>query len=320
MDVMTDFQAVIYGIVQGLTEFLPVSSSAHLRIIPALLHWPDAGAAYTAVIQWGTLLAALIYFRKEIVAILFDKKLEGSANTAESSDVNPAKDNVVGRHLLLPIIIGSIPIAVLGLAFKHRIEHDFRNLYIVAGSMITFAIFLGLAETRSKAKREIGTITIKDGLIVGLAQACSLVPGASRSGSTIMGALFIGLERSTAARFSFLLGLPAIFAAGLKELLDAVKESKHSADWTAYQHSAMHAKPLIIAIVVSFIVGWLSIDWLIKFLKKNTTHAFIIYRVILGLFLIGMLSSGKLSATDDAPATATSPAPSSRGSFSAPTK
>ncbi len=318
MDVMTDLQAVVYGIVQGLTEFLPVSSSAHLRIVPALLHWPDAGAAYTAVIQWGTLLAALIYFRKEIIAILLNKKMQEEPVNEGSSDTNPAEGNIVGRHLLVPIIVGSIPIAVLGLAFKHRIEHDFRNLYIVAGSMIIFAILLGLAETRSKARREIGSITIKDGLIVGLAQACSLVPGASRSGSTIMGALFIGLERSTAARFSFLLGLPAIFAAGLKELLDAFKESKNSADWTAYQHSAMHAKPLIIAIVVSFIVGWLSIDWLIKFLKKNTTHAFIIYRVILGLTLIGLISSGRLSATDDGPTPVSKVAPSASGGFSAP--
>ncbi|MEP6756190.1 MAG: undecaprenyl-diphosphatase UppP [Chthonomonadales bacterium] len=277
---MTDFHAAIYGLVQGLTEFLPVSSSAHLRIVPALLGWEDAGAAYTAIIQWGTLLAALIYFRKDIFTILFGKAGEKDENGA-------------GRHLLVPIIIGTIPIAVVGLLLKKHIENEFRSLYFIGINMILFAIILGLAERRAKAQRTIDSVTNKDGLIVGLAQMCSLMPGASRSGTTITGALFIGLERSTAARFSFLLGLPAIFAAGLKELIDGMRDAKGTTI-TPYAHSALHARPLIIASVVAFVVGWISIDWLLKFLKKNPTYVFIAYRIIAGLAIIALVKAGTI--------------------------
>jgi undecaprenyl-diphosphatase len=279
---MNDFQAAVLGFIQGATEFIPISSTAHLRIIPSLLGWEDPGAAFTAVIQWGTLLAALVYFRKDILNILLGNKGPKTDDPASQSD----------QRLLVPILVGTIPIVVLGLLLKHKIEHEFRGLTVIAVSMIGFAILLGIAEQRQKAKRQMGDITVKDGLIVGIAQAFSLIPGASRSGTTITGALFIGLERSTAARFSFLLGLPAIFGAGAKELYDAVKHKGEAA--SPYAASAMHARPLIIAIVVAFIVGWFSIDWLLKFLRKNPTYVFIVYRIIAGLAILALASSGRI--------------------------
>jgi undecaprenyl-diphosphatase len=279
---MNDFQAAILGFIQGATEFIPVSSTAHLRIIPALLGWEDPGAAFTAVIQWGTLLAALIYFRKDILNILMGNKGQKTDDPSTHAD----------QRLLMPIIVGTIPVVILGLLLKHKIENEFRSLTVIAVSMIGFAILLGIAEQRQKAKRQLEDVTVKDGLIVGIAQAFSLIPGASRSGTTITGALFIGLERSTAARFSFLLGLPAIFGAGAKELYDAIKH-KHDAV-SPYAASAMHTRPLLIAIVVAFIVGWFSIDWLLKFLRKNPTYVFIVYRIIAGLAILGLASSGKI--------------------------
>jgi undecaprenyl-diphosphatase len=278
---MTDLHAVLLGIFQGITEFLPVSSTAHVLIVDKVVFKQDSGAAFTAVMQWGTLLATLLYFRKDILAILLGARTPADADNAETANT-AGSANIAGRRLLLPILVGTIPIVIFGVLFKKQIENDLRSLYVIGASMIGFALLLGLAEARHRARRTLADVTVKDGLLVGLFQSLALIPGASRSGTTITGALFTGLDRATAARFSFLLSLPAIFAAGLKELWDYHK-----------QIAAMDlARPLIIATVVSFVVGWYSIDWLLRFLKSHSTYGFIIYRIAVGLALVLMVYQG----------------------------
>lgn len=317
---MTYLHAIVMGAVQGLTEFLPVSSSAHLLLVDKLVFHKDSGAAFTAIIQWGTLLATLIYFRKDIAAILLGRKAAGvrasapahssaagaagreggvavldppAATTAEENTLAGDSGRDAGPNLLLPIIVGSIPVVIVGVLLKKHIEHEFRGLLISSISMGVFAILLALAERQYSARRQLGSIGIKDGLIVGIAQVFALVPGASRSGTTLTGALFDGLERSTAARFSFLLGLPAVFGAGAKELWDA----RHNLA------AAGGAQELVIATVVAFIVGWATIDWLLKFLRRHPTYVFVVYRVILSIALIALLRAGIIHdtpSTDDA--------------------
>ena len=271
---MTDFQAIVLGIVQGVTEFLPISSNAHLKIVPVLLGWQDPGAPFVAVCQWGTLLATLIYFRKDIINILAGK------GGGPEGDGSAAPD----RRLIIPIIVGTIPVVILGLLLKHRIENEFRSLYLIAGSMIFFALLLALAEARKSSRKKIDDVTATDGLLVGLGQVCALIPGASRSGTTITAALLAGFDRAAAARFSFLLSLPAIFGAGLLELMNK-----------GHAIASMHmARPLVIATVVSFFVGWASIGWLMRYLKNNPTYGFIVYRLIVGFALLGLLASGRI--------------------------
>jgi undecaprenyl-diphosphatase len=273
---MNVFQAVVYGLVQGATEWLPISSTAHLRIVPALLGWPDAGAAFTAVIQLGTLLAALVYFRKDIINILF---------TNRAADPESGAQSVADRRLLIPIIVGTLPVCVGGLAFKHLIEGPLRSLYVIAGSVIAFAIILAIVEKRYAAKRDIGSVSLMDGLLVGVGQMFALIPGASRSGTTITAALALGLDRATAARFSFLLSIPAVFLAGVYELY-----KKHD------EIAALHMGPQIaIATAVSFVVGLASIDWLLKFLRSHSTFVFIGYRLILGILLIALLMTHRIA-------------------------
>lgn len=270
---MTDFQAVVLGFLQGATEWLPISSTAHLRVVPALCGWSDPGAAFTAVSQLGTLLAALVYFRRDILGILLRAR-DGEAGEAAQAD----------RRLLLPILVGTVPVVVCGVVFKHAIENDLRSLYVVASSMIVFAVLLAVAEARNKARRGIDTVTVADGLAVGIGQAFSLIPGASRSGTTITAALAVGLERATAARFSFLLSLPAIFLAGAKEFLD-------------HRHALAAegaGRPLLIATGVAFVVGWATIDWLLKFLRTHPTYIFIVYRIAVGAAILALLLTGRL--------------------------
>lgn len=263
---MNDFQAVVLGAVQGLTEWLPISSTAHLRVVPALAGWSDPGAAFTAVSQLGTLLAAVVYFRRDIVAILTGRSEDGA-----------------GSQLLLPILLGTIPVVVGALLFKKMIRSDFRSMWVVAGSMVGFAVLLAIAERLKRTDRTLESVTAKDGLVVGLGQMFALIPGASRSGTTITASLFAGLERATAARFSFLLSLPAVFLAGAYEMLDARKEMSGSL-----------MRPTIVATVAAFIVGLASIDWLMKFLKKHPTTVFIAYRLVVGCGILAMLATGVL--------------------------
>jgi len=267
---MTLWQAIVLGIVQGLTEFLPISSTAHLRIIPALLGWQDPGAAFTAVIQLGTLVAVLVYFAREIAGI--------------------TRDTLTGKGTLgWMIAVGTVPVVVLGLLFKHHIESTLRSLYVIAFAMIGLALVLALAEWfegRRKALRGMGEVGWLDAIVVGCAQAVALIPGSSRSGCTITGALFMGLNRETAARFSFLLSLPAVFAAGIFELVKARHE---------LLNTQSNVVGLIAATAVSFIVGYASIAFLLGYLKKHTMWLFIVYRLALGAVLLALLSAGKLS-------------------------
>ena len=262
---MTLWQAIVLGIVQGVTEFLPISSTAHLRIVPALLGWNDPGAAFTAVIQLGTLVAVLAYFARDIVTII--------------------RDTLTGKSQMgWMIVVGTIPVVVLGLLFKHHIESTLRSLHVIASAMIGLAVVLATAEWLGKKRRTMEQVGWLDTIVVGCAQAVALIPGSSRSGCTITGGLFVGLNRETAARFSFLLSLPAVFAAGIFEFRHALHEP------------AGNPVALAMATLISAIVGYASIAFLLGYLKKHTTWAFIVYRLALGALLLALLSAGKLEA------------------------
>jgi undecaprenyl-diphosphatase len=282
-NLMTVFQAIVLGIVQGLTEFLPISSTAHLRIVPALLGWNDPGAAFTAVIQFGTLVAVLIYFAKDIANIL-QAVISGIARGKPLHN----RDAQMGWM----IAVGTIPIVVLGLLFKKSIETSWRSLYIISAAMIGLALVLMLAEIVTKRRvargaelKSLDKLSWKDTFLVGLAQAVALIPGSSRSGTTITGGLFVGMNRATAARFSFLLSLPSVFAAGMFELI----EQRH-----ALLSSEIGALNLIVATVIAGIVGYASIAFLLGYLKKHSTYLFIIYRFAVGILLLILLSSNIL--------------------------
>jgi undecaprenyl-diphosphatase len=267
-------QAVVYGLLQGLTEFLPISSTAHIRIVPALMGWPDPGAGFTAVIQLGTMLAVLIYFARDLA----------SALKAWALSISGKGERTPEARMGWAIFWGTIPIVVLGFLGQDWIKGGLRSLWVVAGALIFMGILMAIAEKVSTKLRNIESVQVKDGWIVGAWQAMALIPGMSRSGSTITGALFAGFDRPTAARFSFLLSVPSILAAGLKELWDERRELL----------SATMLTPTLIATVVSFIFGYASIAFLMKFLQKHGILPFVAYRVILGLLLAGLLSAGIL--------------------------
>ncbi|MHB0968431.1 MAG: undecaprenyl-diphosphatase UppP [Thermoanaerobaculia bacterium] len=274
---MTILEAIVLGLVQGLTEFIPISSTAHLRIVPAIFGWDDPGAAASAVIQLGTLLAVLIYFFGDIVRLT-------SAFVRGIVSGKPFEDPE--SRLAWFIIAGTIPVVVLGLAFKDFIETGARSLWIVAGSLIAIAVLLLVAErhARTRALRGIEAVTLSDAIAVGFGQALALIPGMSRSGSTIMVSLFRGMTHEAAARFSFLLSIPAIFAAGVFQLVSARAELD-AVGWT----------PMAVAIFVSFVSGWASIWFLLRYLRTHTTHIFIWYRIALGVILIGLIAQGVLA-------------------------
>lgn len=267
-------KAIVLGTIQGLTEFIPISSTAHLRIIPALLGWKDIGAAYTAVIQIGTLIATLIYFRKDIFSLS-----EGFIQAFKKKDF---LTNYESRIFIL-IIIGTIPISVCGLLFKRFIEGEARGLYVISAALILLAIVLYIAEKVSSKKKDLSEITVKDGIVIGCAQALALIPGSSRSGVTITAGLFRGLKRDVAARYSFLLSIPAIALSGLYELY---KERHVLLDENLLS--------LSIATIVSGVVGYLSIAFLINYLKTRSNLIFIIYRIALGILILILLSKGIL--------------------------
>jgi undecaprenyl-diphosphatase len=277
------FQAIILGIIQGLTEFLPISSTAHLRIVPALFSWDDPGAAFTAVIQIGTLVAVLVYFARDIRRIT-GAMLKGIAGGRPFG----SRDAWLGWMIGL----GTIPIVVCGLLFKEAIETTLRSLYVISASMIALALILMLAEMLNKLRERRG-MQLKDStelkwwevLLVGFAQAVALIPGSSRSGTTISGGLLVGMSREEAARFSFLLSLPSVFAAGVFEL---VKERE------ALLSSDAGLVNLIVSTVVSAVVGYASIAFLLGYLKKHTTYLFIVYRIVVGVLLLVLLGAGVL--------------------------
>jgi len=267
-------KAIVYGIIQGLTEFIPISSTAHVRVVPALLGWSDPGAAFTAVIQIGTLIATLIYFRVDIGLMI-----SGFLNAFKTKKF---LEDPYSRILIL-IIVGTIPISIIGLLFKRFIEGDARGLYVVSSSLIGLAIVLFFAEKISSKKKDLSEITVKDGIIIGLAQTLALIPGSSRSGVTITAGLFCGLKRETTARYSFLLSLPAVGLSGLYELYSERKELLNE-----------NTLELIIATVVSGVVGYFAIAFLINYLKTKTNLLFVIYRLALGILILILLSAGIL--------------------------
>lgn len=276
---MDAFQAIILGIVQGITEFLPISSTGHIRVIPALAGWPDPGAPFTAAIQLGTLLAVLIYFRSEL-ALAF-RGWVGSFWREKGTPLGP--DAKMGWA----IFWGTIPISILGFALKDQIEGDFRSLYVVAGMLIGIGLLMGAAEMIGSKKRALDSVRPADGLWVGLWQCIALIPGASRSGSTMTGAMFFGFDRSTAAKFSFLLSVPAIFLAGVFQI------AEHRDVFFGPQ-----AGVVILANVAAFISGYASIAFLLKFLATKSSWIFIIYRFLLGVALLILLQQGILQPMD----------------------
>lgn len=266
-------QSLVIGIVQGLTEFLPISSTAHVRIIPSLLGWNDPGAAVTAVTQLGTLAAVLIYFRNDI----FKLTRAGALSVIQFGRRGEWDDRMINETKLFWFIaLGTLPIGVLGLMFKHQIETDLRSLTIIGWSLIGLAVLLALAEVAAKHRRKLDDMNFIDTQVIGFAQAVALIPGSSRSGVTITAGLFLGLTRESAARFSFLLSVPAILASGLLELKDLLQ----------YGIGEEGLSNLIIATLVAGVVGYLSIAFLIRWLQTRSTLIFIIYRIALGILIL----------------------------------
>ncbi|MBE0572561.1 MAG: undecaprenyl-diphosphatase UppP [Ignavibacteriaceae bacterium] len=275
---MSVLEAILLGIVQGLTEFLPISSTGHLTLAGKFMNLisedhPEQWTAFIAVIQLGTMLAVLVYFWKDLINIIKDFVLDNIVKPVKYSEQK------INSKLGWLIIFGTIPVVIIGLAFKDAIEGALtKNLYVIAASLIVLALILALAEKIAKFKKDIGNITAIDSIIIGIAQAISLIPGSSRSGTTITAGLFVGLNREAAARFSFLLSVPAVLASGVLQLYEALKFIDQSM-----------AVNIVVATVVSGISGYLAIDFLLKYLKKNTTFLFVYYRIVLGIFILILL-------------------------------
>jgi undecaprenyl-diphosphatase len=269
-------QAIVLGISQGLTEFLPISSTAHTLIVSKLLGWPDPGAAFTAVTQVGTELAVVIYFRQDIARIL---KAWFASLTKKTERANP--DAKMGWY----VIIGTIPIGIAGLAFKSSIETTARNLWLVAATLIVMGILLGLADRYARHTKSETDINAKNAVLLGLGQALALIPGVSRSGATITAGLAMGFKRDVAARYSFLLAIPAVFASAALTAGDISSDS--FVNWPA----------TIVATIVAFVVGYFVIASLMKYLQTRTFLPFVIYRIALGTLLMVLLANGVLSAT-----------------------
>ncbi|MFM8258520.1 MAG: undecaprenyl-diphosphate phosphatase [Vulcanococcus sp.] len=263
------WQYLVLGVVQGLTEFLPISSTAHLKVVPVLLGWGDPGVAVTAVIQLGSIVAVLAYFRRDlqqVIAACLRALRQGSWHDPEA-------------RLGLAIALGTLPIVLAGLAIKVLVP-DFdnsplRSLPSIGVVSIVMALLLALAEQLGRRRRQLGDVRVRDGLLVGLAQALAVVPGVSRSGSTLTASLFDGWRRADAARFSFLLGIPAITLAGLVELKDAL-----------HQPVVGGALPLLVGVLSATVVSWLAIAWLLRFLQNHSTWWFVGYRLLFGLSLL----------------------------------
>jgi undecaprenyl-diphosphatase len=294
---MSAFEAVVLGIVQGLTEFLPISSTAHLRIVPALLGWGDPGAAYSAVIQLGTVGAVLVYFAKDLAKLTraFLGGLAGfllNDRSAAGGLVPHAHATLLGTldsRMAWFVGLGTIPIGVFGLLFKKTIETSLRSLYVISASLILLAVVLLIVERVASHARTLEQMTLKDALIVGAWQAVALIPGSSRSGTTITGALSLGLTRADAARYSFLLSIPATTLAGVFELKHLLKAK-----------DGPGVDLLLIGSGVSFVTGLLAIWGLLKFLRSQSTLVFVVYRVVLGLALIGLVRGGFVQASPSA--------------------
>jgi undecaprenyl-diphosphatase len=267
---LTIVQSIVLGIIQGLTEFLPVSSTAHLRIAPALLGWPDSGAAFTAVIQLGTLLAVILFFLRDLLGMV-------------TALADPNRRRGPEGRMVLYLVVGTVPIGIAGVLFKHAVEGPLRSLAVIGTSLIVVGLVMALVERLARHERPMDSLSLRDALIIGFGQALALVPGVSRSGITLAFAMAIGLRRESAARFSFLLSIPAVAAAAVFELPTLV-------------HSREVQFPVFLAgLAAAAASGYLCIRWLLHFLRTRTTYSFVIYRVALGLSLLAAVLAGKLS-------------------------
>ena len=273
---MSWFEAVVLGLVQGLTEFLPISSSAHILIVSRLFGWGDPGAAFTAVSQIGTEAAVLIYFRHDIARIL-----SAWLRSFREPELRKGIDARMGWY----VIIGTIPIAALGLTFASVIETSARNLWIVATVLIVFGVVLGLADRLGRKTRELESLNIRDGVLFGFGQALALIPGVSRSGATISTGLALGYSRYAATRYAFLLAIPAVLASGLYEATKIGDDP--NVQWAQ----------TLIATGIALVVGYLVIAWLIKWVTTRSYMPFVIYRVVLGSVLLLLLATGVITAT-----------------------
>jgi undecaprenyl-diphosphatase len=271
------FQAVILGMVQGLTEFLPISSTAHLKVVPVALGWGDPGVAFTAVIQLGSIVAVLSYFWQDLTNLT-----RGIAKAIKVKNYQ-AQEFKIG----LGILIGTIPIVILGLAMKLSIRDldnsAFRSMTTIAIASIVMAILLGVAEIVTNHKRNFDSLSTQDGILMGLAQSLALIPGVSRSGSTITSGLFLNLQRATAARFSFLLGIPAITLAGLVELKEVFAQGINS-----------DLIPIIFGLISSAIFSYLAIAGLIVYLQKQNTWVFVWYRLVFGVVILTAIATKRI--------------------------
>jgi undecaprenyl-diphosphatase len=271
---MSAFQAIVLGIVQGLTEFLPISSSGHLRIVPAFAGWEDPGTAFTAVVQLGTMAAVLIYFRADLWRIAMTW-LRGLRDPAARGD----HDYKMGWY----IILGTIPISVIGVLLRHPIKTAGRDLYVIGTALIAFAFVMLAAERLATQRRGVEDIDRDDAITIGFAQALALCPGVSRSGATISAGLFRGLDRTAAARYSFLLSVPAVVLSGLFELKDVGEGNGAPLGATA------------IATLLAFVVGYASIAWLLRFLVRHPISIFALYRIVLGAAVLILTATGAIS-------------------------
>jgi undecaprenyl-diphosphatase len=264
---------IVLGIVQGLTEFLPISSTAHLRIVPAFAGWEDPGAAFTAVTQLGTLAAVLLYFRRDLLAI---------ARAWLAGLRDPARRGTPESRLGWYIIIGTVPIVLAGAVFSDQIETGARNLRLIGATLIVLGLVLFAAEKVGTRSRPLNTLHWRDGILIGFAQAAALVPGVSRSGATISAGLFLGFERAAAARYSFLLSVPAVVLGGLYELREIGGGSDATLGATA------------LATALAFIVGYASIAFLLRYLATHTVYVFVAYRIALGAAVLALVSTGTI--------------------------
>ncbi|HEY2762957.1 MAG TPA: undecaprenyl-diphosphate phosphatase [Pseudonocardiaceae bacterium] len=277
---MSWLEALVLGLIQGLTEFLPISSSGHLRIASEVFFSDDAGAAFTAVTQLGTEAAVLIYFARDIghlVATWF--------RGFRSAAVRSTQD----YRIAWLVILGSIPIGVLGVLFKHQIQTSGRNLWVIGTNLIVFGLVLAAAEYYGSQRRPLQQLTVTDGVVMGFAQAMALVPGVSRSGGTISAGLFLGLTRPAAVRYSFLLAIPAVVAAGLFQIPDVFARGGPGLQPSVAQ--------MVAATLVAFVVGYITIAWLLRYVQRHSVYVFVWYRVLLGIAVLALLATGTISAT-----------------------
>jgi undecaprenyl-diphosphatase len=282
---MRDYlEAIVLGLIQGLTEFLPISSSAHLRIFPDLFGWGDPGAAFTAIIQIGTEVAVLLYFAKDIWRI---------ARAWLRSLYQPAWRGHEDARMGWYVILGSLPIVILGVLLKDRIEQDFRSLWIIGTTLIVMGVVLGVADRLGRTDRKLGDLSLKHALLYGAAQALALVPGVSRSGATISMGRLLGYDREAATRFAFLLAIPAVIGAGVFQLAEVVQCDGTGTEACA---NAYAGGPTLVATIVSFVVGYSVIAWLLRYVSTRSYTPFVLYRIALGTLTLVLVGSGALNA------------------------